>query len=483
MMLKSLAKNSIIYYASTILTKGISFFLLPLYVSILSASDYGVLELISLVTTLVIIIFTFQIGQGVARYYNELTTKKAIKIYSSTIAFFVLFSFLFFFLLSFLCLGFISSYLELTPRMTMIAMVSIALNGLFYLSQNQLAWKIKPLQEISSGLIYNLTTIGFTIYFLLFLDFGVLGIFISQAIGATLGIAAGILFTASDYGLYFSKKVLGKLLLFSAPLIPGALSIFVFSFTDRICIKEMLDMNELGVYSVGSKIATILTFTSLGVSAALSPLIYKHYKETNTPEKIALLFRVFSSLSFVVLAFISFFSREIILTMTNEKYIGAASVVPFLLLAIYLNSFVPFFPGLYIGKKTALISVIAVFTGVLNVALNLWLIPLHGINAAAIVTALSFGLNFLLLHYFSQKEFKIATSIWPVIFVLAILFGCLYLINVFSLNIILKAIGFVFCTLLSLWLILRRADYHFIKRKLGDLIGRKLKIGSHKIKN
>lgn len=480
-MLRSLAKNSAIYYMSNILTKGISFFLLPLYTSILSESDYGVLQLISLLTSAVIILFTFQLGQGVARYYNELTSESEIKIYTSTIAFFVLGSFLVYLVISFLSVGFISDYVGLDVQTTTISLVSVALNGLFYLSQNQLAWKIKPVQEIISGLIYNLTTIGLTIYFLVWEQAGVSGIFIAQSVGALVGIGSGYLFTSKDYGFYFSVDVLKKLLFFSVPLIPGALSIFIFAFSDRICIKEMLDMNQLGIYSVGDRIATILTFTSLGVSAALSPLIYKHYKESTTPDKIGLLFRIFSSLSFIVLAFISFFSEEIILLMTNENYMLAAKVVPFLLVAIYFNSFVPFFPGLYLGKKTMLISLIAVCTGILNVALNIWLIPFYGIEAAAAVTAFSFGLNFLLLYYFSQKEFKVTASVFPVLLIVFTLFLVLYAINYFQLSLLWNVVGFLFCALLSLRIVLRQSDYIFIKEKISELFLKKTITKSKKL--
>ena len=304
---------------------------------------------------------------------------------------------------------------------------------------------------------------------------GILGIFIAQIAGSVAGICAGYLFTPRDYGFYFSWPVLKKLLVFSMPLIPGALIIFIFTFSDLICIKEMLDMNELGVYSVGNKIASILTFTSLGVSAALSPLIYKHYKEPDTPQKIAMLFRIFSSLSFVVLAFISFFSSDIILLMANENYSNAANVIPFLLVAIYLNSFVPFFPGLYIGKKTFLISIIAVCTGILNVVLNIWLIPENGIVAASAVTAFSFGLNFLLLYFFSQRQFRINASVIPTLIIIISLLALLYLFGFYHLSRIWYVLGFVTCTLLCFLLVLKKSDYRFLKEKWSTQIVARIK--------
>jgi len=465
-MLKSLAKNSIIYYVSTILTKGVSFFLLPLYTSILSQEDYGVLELMSIISTIAIILFTFQIGQGVARYYNELFNQKQIKIYTSSIAFFAIVSFSLFFIGSLLFLNQLSNYLNLSTETTFYAVLSIALNGLFYLSQNQLTWKIKPVQEMISSLVYNISTIGITIFLLVYQKEEITGIFKAQCIGAILGMLVAYLFTRKDYGFYFSIQVLKKLFRYSLPLLPGAISIFIYNFTDRICIKEMLELDDLGVYSVGNKIASIFTFTTIGISSAISPLIYRHYKEKQTPEKIALLFRVFSSLSFIVLCFLAFFAALIIEIMTSSDYSAAIPVVPFLLFAIYLNSLTFFFPGLSIAKKTGKISFIATSAGVFNLILNLILIPRYGIVAAAVVTCLSFGLNFILLYYYAQKEYYISVSLVPIFLISFIFFAFLTSVHFFEKSIYLNALAFGLCSLLSLILILKKKDIDFIKEKI-----------------
>ena len=469
-MLKSLARNSFIYYLSNILTKGISFFLLPLYTSILSREDYGVLELMSIISTMVIILFTFQIGQGVARYYNELQDQKQIQIYTSTVIYFSIASFGVFTILFILFLPQVSYYLSLTESETVFAIASITLNGLFYMSQNQLRWKIKPVQEMISSLTYNLCTIGFTIYFIVLLEEGITGIFKAQCIGALIGMIVAFVFSRSDYGLYFSKQVLTKLLSFSLPLLPGAMSIFVYMFTDRICIKEMLGLDELGVYSVGSKIATILTFAGIGVSTAISPLIYKHYKEGETPDKIALLFRIFCGLSFILVAFLSFFADVVIQTMTNELYAAAVPIIPFLLYAVFLNSLTLFSPGLSIAKKTSRRSIIAMVAGILNLILNILLIPYFGIVAAAIATFVSFGLNFILLFKFAQKEYPINVSLVPLGITSIVFFCAVFLIQYLELPLFASLTGFVFCSAVGLLLIMKKEDLIFVKQKIRGVI-------------
>ena len=472
-MLKSLAKNSTLYYLSTLLSKGISFFLLPLYTSLLTQENYGVLELMSIISTMIIILFTFQIGQGVARFYNELRNQKHIQIYTSTVTFFALASFAIFSLLVMLFLPQIAQYLNLSISATILAVLSVGLNGLFYLAQNQLRCKIKPVQEMLSSLIYNLFTIGLTVYFLVILEEGLIGIFKAQCIGAFLGLLFAVTSTWKDYSTYFSMVVLKKLLRFSLPLIPSALAIFIYMFTDRICIKEMLGMEELGVYSVGNKIATILNFAGIGVLTALGPLIYKHYKEESTPEKIALLFRIFSSLSFILVAFLSFFAGYVIETMTNDSYSDAIAIIPYLLFAVYLNSLTIFFPGLAIAEKPGIISVISIIAGVINLILNVFLIPLYGIKAAAIATFISYGLNFLLLYTFAQKEYPIKVTLWPIVLVTVVFFLSLIIIEYYKLGNQYNYVGFFLCSFISIIGIMHKNDIIYIREKIAGIFNKK----------
>lgn len=467
-MLKPLLKNSSIYYLSGVLTKGISFFLLPLYTTILSSEDYGVLELMSLISTLVIIVFTFQINQGVARYYNELKNQKHIRIYTSTVLLFSLVSFSFFFLLFCVFHRTISMYLHLSSQGTILAGASIALNGLFYMSQNQLTWKILPFKEVVSSIVYNVFTIGFTVYFLVVLKSGIEGVFVSQSVGALAGMIVAYFFTKDDYAGYFSVKIFKKLFKFSFPLIPGALSIFIYMFTDRICIKEMLSLHELGVFSVGNKIATILTFLSLGFSNALSPLFYKYHRDPQTPDKIAFLFRVFGVFSFFIMSFLAFFSKEIIRLLTTDQYMEAARIIPFLLLAVFLNSLTFFFPGLSISKKTFKISLVAIFAGTVNLIFNFILVPHFGIIAAAIVTCFSFGLNFYFLYRYSQYEYPIKVSLLPLMGL--ILFYLLFIYLSIQLDVLwIKVLCFLLCGLISLFL-LKKSDIQTIIVKLKHVV-------------
>ena len=68
---KSLVKNTIILSIGNLFTKLITFFLLPLYTAILSTEEYGIVDLLNTLVSLLLPIVTFQIEQAVFRYLIE----------------------------------------------------------------------------------------------------------------------------------------------------------------------------------------------------------------------------------------------------------------------------------------------------------------------------------------------------------------------------------------------------------------------------
>ena len=84
---KQLVKNTVIITIGKICTQMISFFLLPLYTSILTTEEYGVVDLLNTLVSLFIPIVTFQIEQAVFRYLIDARNdeEKTSKVISTTV--------------------------------------------------------------------------------------------------------------------------------------------------------------------------------------------------------------------------------------------------------------------------------------------------------------------------------------------------------------------------------------------------------------
>ena len=86
---RDLAKNTIIIAIGTICTKLLTFLLLPLYTSILTTEEYGIVDLFMTIVSLAVPIMSLQIEQGVFRFLidSRKEEKKKREVISTGILF------------------------------------------------------------------------------------------------------------------------------------------------------------------------------------------------------------------------------------------------------------------------------------------------------------------------------------------------------------------------------------------------------------
>ena len=73
-MLRAFLKDSVLYGAAGILSRGISVLLVPLYTRVLSPGDYGSLDMLLAFGALVNLVVALEVTQAVARFYPDAAT-------------------------------------------------------------------------------------------------------------------------------------------------------------------------------------------------------------------------------------------------------------------------------------------------------------------------------------------------------------------------------------------------------------------------
>ena len=182
--LKKLFGETAIYGISSILTKLISIFLIPLYTSVLDPSDYGTLNLLTSFLSLSLIISIFALDNSAARWFydtDEVSDKK--KTISSWV-YFQSFSTLLIGLLLIVGAPLIKDDILSLPSNDIyyIAVASFLLGVLPSITPNWFRMQRRAISTISYTISFSLITIGFTIYFVLFMNLGVKGIFMATLI-------------------------------------------------------------------------------------------------------------------------------------------------------------------------------------------------------------------------------------------------------------------------------------------------------------
>jgi len=409
-MFKNFLKDSAIYTVSTVLARGIGIFLIPIYTRMFSPTDYGVIDILAVVASLVNLTIALEISQAVARYFPDVKTVEEKRAFASTALWFtIIVNCIFLIVVQYYCntigplvLG--SLYNETLFR---VALFSMATSGIFNILQMQLRFQLQSFQYALVSIITLLVSV-FVILVLIFVaKWGLISVFIGQLVGNVIGALASYRFGGKSYALVFDTNKLKQMLAFSAPLVPSSIGVFIAVYIDRIAIKELMTMADVGLYGIAYRIASMVSLIMVGVNSALMPLVYNNYKQANTPTEIARIFRYFLWAAIMFFLGLSLFARELLVIFTTPQFYGAYTVVPILVLAVILSGMYVFAPGLAIAKKTSLIAGISITTAFINTVLNFTLIPYLGISGSALATLIGTGMQFSLFIWLGNKYYVI----------------------------------------------------------------------------
>lgn len=429
-MLKSFLKDALIYTLPTILSRGIAIFLLPIYTRIASPEELGALDLFLVFGNIVALTVALEISQGIARYIPELSDIKLRIAYSSTGLYFTFFMYAFFSLAAF------TFYFELNQFITgkneyaeifQLALVYIFLHGFFYYFQSQLRFEGKSIGYAIVSVVYAMLNLVSAFVFGLVYDLGLTAILYSMIVSVLLSSLLGLYFLRRSFGLVFDPGLLKQLLRFSIPLVPASMLVFVSLYVDRYMINQLIGLDSVGQYGVAVRLAAAASLVMIGFQMAITPLIYKHYNEPETPKSLALIFKYFSVFAVFFFLGYSLVVEELLVLLTTPDFYMVANVIPLLVLALFFSNMYVFMPGIAIRKKTYLIFLISLMAAIVNVVLNYLLIPVYGMIGAALATTFGYFLAFLSFIFFSQKLYYVPHKWFSFVLVFVVASAFVYL--------------------------------------------------------
>ena len=117
--------------------------------------------------------------------------------------------------------------------------------GLFYFFQNQLRWTLKSKWYAFLSILYTVLNISFTIYFVLILKSGVIGVFYAYLIAGIICTGIGWYITRKNYSFYFSYTKMREMLKFSLPLVPSSVGVIFINVAQRLMIKGIMSLTDL----------------------------------------------------------------------------------------------------------------------------------------------------------------------------------------------------------------------------------------------
>lgn len=418
-MLKSFIRDSAIYAIPSIVSRGLAVILIPLYTRVLSPADFGSFDLFIAFATLVNLTVALEVSQGVARFYSSEEDAGRKVAYASSAFWFTVFCYAFFLSAALIANKELSRLIMGRDGMEtsfQVGVIYIFINGVFYLVQNQFRWEFRSRDYAVVSMLVTIMTAVFAVFLTYVLAWGLYGLLLGMACGALLGCMYGLWHLRNSFRFQFQWSRLREMLVFSAPLVPSGIAVFITLYIDRLMINHFLSLDDVGLFGIGYRFASMVGLVMVGFQGALTPLIYSNYRDEHTPKQLAIIFRGFIVFSLLIFLSLSLFASEILYLMTTPDYYPAASIVIFLTPAILLSNMYIFAPGISIAKKTYLILYINIGGAALNTALNFVLIPKFGITGAAIATLLSYAGVFFAYMRLSQKFYFVPHQWRPIFF-------------------------------------------------------------------
>ena len=440
---KQLLKNTAIIAIGKLSTQIVSFLLLPLYTAKLSTEEFGTYDFFVTLSVFLLPIITLLMEESMFRFLIDADDLKSKKRTITATIVYTTVGTVIFTILAAIIMGIIHY------EYAVIFIIFIISNILLGLS-NALSRGMGKVNLYSlSNFILGVITIILNILFIVTFKLGVNGLLWSNIIANAA--TAVIMFYKLHLPQFVSKKdfsreTLGKMIRYSAPLVPNNLSWVIISLSDRLMLTQMTGADANGIYAVANKFPNIV-YTCYGFfSTAWKESAARILKEENKSQYYNSIYKdVKFFLKAIVLGLIAIMPLAFPL-LVNESYNDAYKYIPILIISIYYTNMSNFYGGIFTAyKNTKIMGSTTAVAAVINIVINIIFIPKFGIYAATFSTLIS---NIVVYFYRRHKimdYIKFKEKFNYVFWILLVITLITYYKNNMILNIIVFLLVVAYC--------------------------------------
>lgn len=400
---KNLAFNTIILAVGTFGSKILSFFLTRLYTTYMPSETLGTKELIETTANFLIPVFTFAISEAVIRFGLDREYDNR-QVFSTAIMIQVM---------GLLIMGLLSPFLSFipfvkgfTPLLTVYVIVSS-----FRQTCSLFVRSIGYVKLYAfDGILATVTIFIFNIIFISGLKMGLKGFFL--AVIASDLFSTIFLWCIAGLRKYFSiryadKDVMHTMLRFSIPMIPTSVMWIITGFSDRLFIKYLdgpvgtTGDSAAGIYTAATKIPNLVSMVSTIFFQAWNMSAITEYGSKGIGRFYEKVYSAYQSIMYITSACLILLVKPLSSFLLNDsvhpEYAQAAQYTPVLILSVLMSCFNLFLSSIYTAAQhtknsfwTSLVST------VLNLVLNIILIPKFGVHGAVATTFISYVACYLI---------------------------------------------------------------------------------------
>ncbi len=443
--LKKLAGETVFYGLSTIVPRGLNFFLVALHTRIFEPKEYGVITNLLGYVALLNIVYMFGMETTYFRFVNQPKADKK-KLFNQAQTIVVSIStFITALLIVFSTPLSHHLHIDNHPEFIIWLALIMLIDASVAIPFARLRNEKKPIRFAAAKLI--------NVGIVLLLSY----IFLSLKVGYHPAIGVGYVFLinliANAFYLFylvrlllewrpeFDRAAFKKMLIYSYPIMLTGLAGITNEMFSRITLGWWLPSGfyanqttdeALGVFGACYKFSVIMLLAIQAFRFAAEPFFFSNAADKNSPKLFAQVNHYFTVFGCILLLTISI-NMDLFKFYISSRYWEGLPIVPILLLAyLIIGCNYNFNVWFKVTDKTYFGTIITVGGAVLTISLNYLLIPIGGYLASSLVTLIVFFLMAASCYALGQKYYPIPYKITHELILIAITIALVYGVSYFT---------------------------------------------------
>ena len=434
MSIKILGKESLIYGTGHVLTRLITFLLLPIYTHVFSPEEYGVISLAYAFMGFSMMFYRYGMDTALMKYSVQLSSDNRTAYISSIYIIQILTSILFSAVLYFVRDYVSESILGVdNPDWIIILAGILILDNLWNHHVLLLRAENKPGSYIFFNLLNVILTMALNILLVVKWSLGIEGVLISNLLASSIIFTFSLPILINRINLSLIKsKVIKDVIIFGLPFLPAGIFTMVMELSNRYILQWLEGTYSVGLFSAGYKLGVFGLIIVMGFNMGWTPYFLKRIKEEGGKREFSYIASIFLGLLGFAVIMISIWIPEIMRLKIGSNYLigesfwSAEKIVSIVLIGyFFFGTYVIQLPGLYAKDITVWIPIFRAIGAISNISLNIILIPKYGVLGSAWATVISFVLMslsvFIKLFNIYYVKYNWKAIFYPILF-MAIIF-------------------------------------------------------------
>ncbi len=399
-----------LYSLSNLLPTIGRFVLMPIFSRALCPADYGVTASMVVLSNLMGIVFGLSMEKATFRYYHQAGDQEDRQTMLST----------FFWTSVLSCIPLIALSMIMSPVLQFVYpsipfypfYFLTILNLIFLVMNKHIGAYYQISQQPIRAFIYNMSVFVLgtiiSLVYIVVLKRGALGVISATLLGNALVTPFYIYMIVKRYPFRFDKKVLKKGLDYILPYLPVPLVIWIINLSNRVILEKFVSHDEIGLYNMADQIPQIYYMVVQALALTWIPTFFKLAKDQTDEsrkliEKNGFIYNLIA-LFFALMA--GLFAFEFTWILLDSRYHEIYKISRIILFGQIFMGFIQLTTNQYFqqAEKIKLQSTIYAIASVVNVALNLLLIPWLSVYGSALATILG-GFTLAIIQQQAVKKF------------------------------------------------------------------------------